>query len=266
MSITRRNLLIGAALAASSTAQAQQDKSISMPVTAQRNAFKSGGKNIAVETFQRSQGSGTSPRPAILMLHGADGLGHNTQYREAARHVAAAGYQVHLVHYLDRTGEKRASFSTLFQNFMPWMSTVQDALTFAANHPGADPGRLGIVGISLGAALGLAVSSTNPRVKALVNYFGPLPQGAIAATSRLPPTLVLHGSADPIVPVANAYAVEALLRQQNVPHEIKVYPGQGHGFRGAAEEDATRRALAFLQRHLAGSRASMDSGPLSVDG
>jgi carboxymethylenebutenolidase len=77
---------------------------------------------------------------------------------------------------------------------------------------------------------------------------------------------VLHGSADPIVPVANAYAVEALLRQQNVPHELKVYPGQGHGFRGAAEEDATRRALAFLQRHLTGNRASMDSGPLSVDG
>ncbi|MFC5082252.1 dienelactone hydrolase family protein [Microvirga arabica] len=263
MSITRRSLLIGAALAVSSNAQAQQDKSLSMPLTAQRNTFKSGGKAIAVETFQ---GSGTSPRPTLLMLHGADGLSYNSQYREAARTVAAAGYQVHLVHYLDRTGEKRASFSTLFQNFMPWMSTVQDALTFAANHPGADGSRIGIVGISLGAALGLAVSSTDPRVKALVNYFGPLPQGAVATTSRLPPTLVLHGSADPIVPVANAYAVEALLRQQNVPHEVKVYPGQGHGFRGAAEEDATRRALAFLQRHLAGSRAAMDSDPLSVDG
>jgi carboxymethylenebutenolidase len=263
MSITRRNLLIGAALAASSTAQAQQDKSISMPVTAQRNAFKSGGKAIAVETFQ---GSGPSPRPGLLMLHGADGLGYNGRYREAARGLAAAGYQVHLVHYLDRTGEKRASFSTLFQNFMPWMNTVQDALTFAEKHPGADSSRLGIVGISLGAALGLAVSSTDSRVRALVNYFGPLPQGAVATTSRLPPTLVLHGSADPIVPVANAYAVEALLRQQNVPHEIKVYPGQGHGFRGAAEEDATRRSLAFLQRHLAGSRASTNSDPLSVDG
>jgi len=234
-----------------------------MSVTAQRNTFKSGGKAIAVETFQ---GPGASPRPAVLMLHGADGLSSNTRYREGARGVAAAGYQVHLVHYLDRTGERRASFSTLFQNFMPWMNTVQDALAFASSHPGADASRVGIIGISLGAALGLAVSSTDSRVKALVNYFGPLPQGAVATTSRLPPTLVLHGSADPIVPVANAYAVEALLRQQNVPHEVKVYPGQGHGFRGAAEEDATRRALAFLQRHLAGSRASTNSGPLSVDG
>ncbi len=221
-----------------------------MPVTAKRNTFNSGGRAITVETFE--PGSAT-PRPAVLMLHGADGLNRNTQYRQGARAVAAAGYQVHLVHYLDRTGEKRASFATLFQNFMPWMDTVQDALAFAGKQPLVDPNRIGIIGISLGAALGLAVSSTDPRVKTLVNYFGPLPQGAIAATSRLPPTLVLHGSADPIVPVANAYAVEALLRQQNVPYEIKVYPGQGHGFRGTAEEDATQRSLAFLNRHLAQS-------------
>lgn len=230
-----------------------------MPLTEKRNTFTSGGKAIAVETFQVA---GSGPRPAVLMLHGADGLSRTTQYREGAHNVAAAGYQVHLVHYLDRTGEKRASFTTLFQNFMPWMSTVQDALTFASGYPGADASRIGIVGISLGAALGLAVSSTDRRVKTLVNYFGPLPQGAIATTSRLPPTLVLHGAADPIVPVANAYAVEALLRQQNVPHEVKVYPGEGHGFRGAAEKDATQRALSFMRQHLAGN----DAAPLPMGG
>ena len=234
-----------------------------MSITEQRNSFASGGKAVAVDTFQPA---GSSPRPVVLMLHGADGLGVNTQYRQAARELASAGYQVHLVHYLDRTGEKRASFGTLFQNFVPWMSTVQDALSFAAGYPGAQPGRLGIVGISLGAALGLAVSSTDRRVKALVNYFGPLPQGAIATTSRLPPTLVLHGSADPIVPVANAYAVEALLRQQNVPHEVKVYPGQGHGFRGAAQADASARALSFMQRYLTGAHASTDPDALPAGG
>jgi len=230
-----------------------------MRLQEKRNSFTSGGKHIAVETFDLA---GSGPRPAVLMLHGADGLGYNTQYREGARDVAAAGYQVHLVHYLDRTGEKRASFATLFQNFMPWMNTVQDALTFASQYPGADAERIGIVGISLGAALGLAVSSIDPRVRTLVTYFGPLPQGAIATTSRLPPTLVLHGAADPIVPVANAYAVEALLRHQKVPHEVKVYPGEGHGFRGAAEKDATQRALSFLRRHLVGN----DAAPLPMGG
>jgi carboxymethylenebutenolidase len=149
---------------------------------------------------------------------------------------------------------------------MPWMSTVQDALAFASDHPGADPRRVGIIGISLGAALGLAVAGSDSRVKALVSYFGPLPEGAIATTSRLPPTLILHGSDDHIVPVSNAYAVEALLRQQDVPHEIKVYPGQGHGFRGAAQDDATARSLAFLERHLAGTSLPLNAGPLPAGG
>lgn len=234
-----------------------------MPVTEQRSSFRSSGKTITVETFQTSA---SGPRPSVLMLHGADGLNSNTQYRAGAYNVAAAGYQVHLVHYLDRTDERRASFATLFQNFMPWMNTVEDALGFASAYPDADADRLGIIGISLGAALGLAVSSMDRRVKTLVNYFGPLPQGAIASTSRLPPTLVLHGSADPIVPVANAYAIEALLRQQNVPHEIKVYPGQGHGFRGEAESDAMHRALAFLKRHLVGGSGDAGQAPLPVRG
>ncbi|WP_230529983.1 dienelactone hydrolase family protein [Microvirga roseola] len=261
MSIDRRSLLIGAALAASPQvhARALKDKPTLMPVTEQRNTFKSGGKTVTVETFQAA---GSPPHPTILMLHGADGLSRSTQYHEGARSVAGAGYQVHLVHYLDRTGERRASFGTLFQNFQPWIETVQDALSFAANRQDGDPGRIGVVGISLGAALGLAVSSMDRRIKALVNYFGPLPQGAIARDSRLPPTLVLHGAVDPIVPVSNAYAVEALLRQQKVPHEIKIYPGEGHGFRGEAHRDATQRSIAFLQRHLSGSETSTGSEPL----
>lgn len=223
-----------------------------MTVSVQRASFKSGGRTIAVETFQAYE---ASIQPSLLMLHGADGLAANAHYREGARSVARAGYQVHLVHYLDRTGERRAAFSSLFQNFPAWMDTVRDALAYAGSHPAADANRIGIIGVSLGAALGLAVSSVETRVKALVNYFGPLPQGAIASTAHLPPTLILHGEADPIVPVANAYAIEALLRQQNVPHEIKVYPGQGHGFRGEAERDALQRSLTFLQRHLTGAGA-----------
>jgi dienelactone hydrolase len=234
-----------------------------MPVTEQRQTFKSGGRTIAVDVFQAGL---PARRPAVLMLHGADGLQGHTQYLDAARHVAAAGYHVHLVHYLDRTGERRASFGTLFQNFQLWMDTVNDALAFVASHAITDPDRVGLVGISLGSALGLAVASADRRIKAMVSYFGPLPQGAIAQDAKLPPTLILHGGMDPIVPVANAYAIEALLRQHGVPHEVKVYPEQAHGFRGEAQRDATQRALAFLQRHLPPVRVDAGSSPLPAGG
>lgn len=219
-----------------------------MTVTETHRSFSSGGRDIAVEMFETGQDRSC---PAVIMLHGADGLGLNAQYRDGARAIAASGYRVHLIHYLDRTGERRASFATLFQNFLPWTETVRDALAWVSDRTEIDPSRIGLVGISLGAALGLAVSSVDSRIRALVSFFGPLPQGAISHDARLPPTLVLHGALDPIVPVANAYAIEALLRHKDVPHELKVYPGEGHGFRGRTQKDATQLALSFLHRHLA---------------
>jgi carboxymethylenebutenolidase len=220
-----------------------------------RLSFSSGGRSITVDFFPAGRGA---RRPAVIMLHGADGLSWNQQYPAGARAIAAAGYPVFLVHYLDRTAERRASFATVFQNFPTWMETVRDAIAFAATQPGVDPNRIGLVGISLGAALSLAVAGTEPRVRALVDYFGPLPQGAVSRATRLPPTLILHGAADRIVPVANAYAIEDLLKAQGVSHEIKVYPGQGHGFSGAEQRDATARVLAFLRRHLDADRGAGD--------
>ena len=38
--------------------------------------------------------------------------------------------------------------------------------------------------------------------------------------------------------------------KKNVPHEVKIYPGTGHGFDGEIWEDARVRSLAFLQKYL----------------
>jgi carboxymethylenebutenolidase len=225
-------------------------------MTPQRESFASGGRSITVEVFSAPS---AGRRPAVLMLHGADGLSSNGQYRSGAHAIAAAGYQVFLVHYLDRTAERRASFATVFQNFLPWMETVRDALSWVAARRDVDPDRIGVVGVSLGAALGLTVAGSEPRIRALVDYFGPVPQGAIPSGARLPPTLILHGGSDPIVPVANAYAIESLLQEQGAGYEIKVYPGQGHGFHGAAQRDATTRVLSFLHRHLGVDEPARDT-------
>ena len=255
MDTNRRELLFGvAALVATSASASPLQQEYTMAPS--RHSLTSGGRSIAVEVFGSSA---PGRRPAVLMLHGADGLASNTQYRSGARAIAAAGYHVFLLHYLDRTEERRASFATLFQNFLPWMETVRDAIAWIAARPEVEPDGIGVVGVSLGAALGLAVAGTERRIKALVSYFGPLPQGAVASGARLPPTLILHGGSDPVVPVANAYAIENLLKSQGGTYDIKVYPGQGHGFRGDAQEDATARVLAFLRRHLPAQQAARSS-------
>lgn len=221
----------------------------------QMQSFTSGGRRIEVEWFAASGGSaggngnGTS-RPAVLLLHGADGLTFAEGYRLAARTIAALGYHVAFVHYLDRTSDRRVAYTRLRQDFPLWAETVRDAVAWLADQPGIDAQRLGIVGISLGAALAFTTAMTEPRVRAIVDYFGPLPDELARERPRLPPTLILHGSADAIVPVSHARALERLLLEQGTAHEIKIYEGQGHGLTGPAQLDAAARVARFLGQHL----------------
>jgi carboxymethylenebutenolidase len=246
----RRELIAGAlAVLAPSVATAAAPSGTDM------QTFTSGGASISVEWFEGAARSGGGKLPGVLLLHGADGLTFADGYRLGAQVLAAAGYHVAFVHYLDRTGERRVSYSTLRQKFPLWVATVGDALTWLSGRPGVDPDRLGIMGVSLGAALALEAASYDARVKAIVDYFGPVPEGLAARKPRLPPTLILHGANDPIVPVSNAHALERLLSDAGVAHEIQVYPGQGHALVGMAQLDAANRTSAFLDRHLAGRRS-----------
>lgn len=193
--------------------------------------------------------------PAVLLLHGADGLTFAEGYRLAARTIAASGYHVAFVHYLDRTADQRVAYARLRQDFPVWTETVRDAVAWLAEQPEINARRLGIVGISLGAALAFATAATEPRVRAIVDYFGPLPDELARERPRLPPTLILHGSADTIVPVCHARALEQLLLEQSTAYEIKIYEGQGHGLAGAAQFDAAARVVRFLDQHLQSSAA-----------
>lgn len=209
--------------------------------------FVSGGKPISAEWFQPASAAAKSP--AVLLLHGADGMTRADSYRFGAHALAAAGYHVVLVHYFDRTGDVRANWSSLREDALLWLETIRDAVTYVAAKPDVDPDRIAIVGFSLGASLALASAGNDARIKAVVDVFGPLPTGADKA-ARTPPVLILHGARDRIVPVENAHRLEALLKARQVPHEVKIYPDQGHGFAGPAQIDAAGRILAFFNRHL----------------
>jgi carboxymethylenebutenolidase len=217
-------------------------------------SFESGGKTIAVERFDAA---GAGRRPAVLLLHGSDGMTNAERYRVGAQVVAAAGYHVFLLHYFDRTGERRAYFSSIGRGFPYWAETVRNAVDFVVRQPGVDPQRLGMIGTSLGGALAVTVAAEDPRVKAVVNYFGFLPDAVRESATRLPPMLVLHGAKDALVPVANAHAIEALLTRLKAPHEVHVYPDQAHGFHGAAQLDAAQRTAAFLARYLGAPARSL---------
>lgn len=238
--MNRRVLVFGALLAP--VAAAAEDAPLS---------FRSDGRSIAVEWFAPAGVPEGEKAPGILLLHGAEGLELAEGYRTAARLTAASGIGVAFVHYFDRTGEKTASLDRMRRSFPPWSRTIRDALTWLGGRPGIDPDRLGIIGVSLGAGLALHVAASGEtRIKAIVDFFGPISTGILPKNPKLPPVLILHGTNDPIVPVVHARTLEAFLKRAGTPYEIKLYPAQGHGFVGFARQDAARRSAAFLAKYL----------------
>jgi len=218
-----------------------------LPITQSCCTFESGGRSIAYDAFVPEHNGHRFP--AIIGLHGSGG-GHATMADPAAQ-LAGYGFAVFVPHYFDRTGTTPVvDKQTAIRNFPVWGKTVWDAITHVEHQPAVDPNRIGLLGFSLGAYLALSVAAVDQRVKAVVDFFGGFPKEMKLFMRRLCPTLILHGDADTTVPVAEAYYLQEILEKKAIPYEMQIYGGAGHGFNGENWQDARRRTLAFLQRHL----------------
>jgi carboxymethylenebutenolidase len=210
--------------------------------------LETGGVAIRVECFEPEGGG---PYPAVVALHGSNGMTNGAGLvRNFTMPVVGMGYAVYLPHFFESTGTTRSDPATSRRNFLAWMQAVADTVGFASIQPKVDASRVGIVGVSLGAFLGLSVASQDARVKAVVDLFGGLPEPFAGRFTAMPPTLILHGEADRVVPVSEARKLQAALAERGLPHEVMIYPGEGHILSPLAGLDAARRTIEFLGAHL----------------
>ena len=214
------------------------------------HSFVSGGRPITID-YHEPPGSG--PFPAILLLHGSGGnIGFWTD--RVAPYLATLHVALYAVHYFDRTGTTRADATTILDgvHYPQWLATVGDALEHLRTRPRVDAGRIALLGISLGAFLALS-AGTNPanQIKAIVEISGGMPDGdAPQVTRSFPPTLILHGTADSVVPVSQARALDALLNRSHVPHRLELFEAQGHWFDGGAQMRILMAIAQFLGKYL----------------
>ena len=211
-----------------------------------RSSFQSGGKPIRLDCFLPSDNGHRFP--AVISLHGSGG-GHATM-SEPADLLARRGFAVYILHYFDRTDTTFADKQTIFSKFPLWMKTLWDAISHVEKQPSVDPERIALLGFSLGAYLSLSDAAIDKRIKAVVDFFGGLPKEMTLFMRRLCPVLILHGEADPTVPVEEAYHLQEVLVRKGIPYEMQIYPGAGHGFSGEIWRDAGMRTLAFLTKYL----------------
>lgn len=224
-----------------------------MSTTCRPTNYSSGGQPVQAYLCLPDK---AGPKPGVVILHGADGPTRNEgAYRTTARQLAEQGYAALFVNYFSQNPSKDAN--GFFGNspealvtFSIWVREVKDAITFLGSQNDVQRERIGLLGFSLGGYLSLGFSTLNNTAGAIVTYYGGLVPQLEGGASNLPPTLILHGAKDQVVPVSEAYRLQRLLETNQIPHEVKIYPGQGHGFNGSDSRDAWQRTLAFFGKTL----------------
>lgn len=65
-----------------------------------------------------------------------------------------------------------------------------------------------------------------------------------------PPTLLIHGDLDKLVPVSHSENIMKEFRKQKVPSELLVIKNAAHGFRGEDNTRANQAVVKWFQQHL----------------
>lgn len=210
--------------------------------------------------------------PIVVCISGFMGL--NEHHKDVVRRLAHAGYYCIAPELFHREGGMQGRS---FQELGPiaakvtrvsYLGDIRAAADHARQQPWGRADRLGVTGFCGGGALTLHFAAEYPGVAAAVPWYGHLRRtypdapgvDAFSLVARITmPVLGLYGEADTGIPAEDVRRFEAELRKHNPRVEFVLYPDAPHAFfsddrpqvyRKDAAEDAWKRSLAFLDRHL----------------
>jgi endo-1,4-beta-xylanase len=205
-----------------------------------------------------------APTPVIVWIHGTKG-GDRTKATTPAAALVTPGYAVASIDY---------------RSAAPMAARVADAkaavrwLRANATRFNIDPAKVGVIGYDSGATvaamLGTAgdvaaldgVSGTpgqNSRVQAVVAAAGSIdraePVNPIAyVTKDDPPTLILHGTADKVVPTLQSQALVSALKVAGVESTLELQIGADHDLNRLLSPVAMQQVNTFFDQTLRGAR------------
>lgn len=201
---------------------------------------------------------GPGPHPGLILLPGS--AGWRASYPQLARVFADSGFVTLALDYFGETG-RDTSREDAARKRPIWQQTIKNAVAYLQTSEVTPARPIGLIGFSRGGFLAVAVAASTPGVAVVVDFSSggaPDPDSLKQEVRGFPPLLILHGEADSVVLVQQAYRLRDAVRAQGGTLETRIYPGAQHGFnmRGttayseAAAQDAWFCALQFLRRHL----------------
>jgi len=211
--------------------------------------YASGMAAIDIDQFEPHT---DAPHTALLFLHGSSGAAPYWMYQFAPA-LNRLGAAIYAPHYFDKTDTQRATTDIILdgRHFIAWLKAVQDALDYIAGRPHVDPGRIGVLGVSLGGYLAVALGIEERGIGAVVEVSGGVPLGwEDRLHSGITPVLILRGEQDGVVPVSEAHRLERLLKDRRVKHDTAIFSNETHWFSPPARFQLLMRSAEFLEKHL----------------
>jgi len=208
---------------------------------------------------------GKGPFPAVLVIHEWWGL--DDWVKDQARALAREGYVALAADlYRGKVTNKQEEAHQLMMG-TPRDRALRDlraAFSHLAGRPDVRKDRIGVIGWCMGGMYSLALATEEPRLAAVVAYYGAPPTDAAAVAKIKAPVLGNYGAEDKGPAPEQVKTFEDALKKAGKTVDAKIYPGAGHafanpnnpwgGYREAAAKDAWQRTVTFFAKYLKGTR------------
>ncbi|MGB3202700.1 MAG: dienelactone hydrolase family protein [Nodosilinea sp.] len=213
--------------------------------------------------FAINEGFGDS-QPVVLLVHDWDGLGGYEKRR--AEMLAQQGYATFAVDLYGQgvrptsAEESQAQSGMLYADRDTMRSRLLAGLAQAQAQPGIDGSRVVAIGYCFGGAAVLEMARAGMDVDGFVSFHGSFDTPEGQDYSQTPaPILILHGSDDPVAPMADVAQLASELDAAGVDFEMEIYGGVDHAFTvwnsgdrydGMADRKSWQALMTFLDKQL----------------